>query len=204
MDNKIQNIVLFSIKGLLVLIGVILSIMVINVGDPSAMGDEEVMQLGVKEAIAQNKAESMTQSELEVWEMEEGMKIKKEREDNMKSKVSGVIDFTMIVIWICVIAVVLAFVYLAVVDTRKALITLAGLVGFGLFLIIIYYSVGDEVPQELVDKEHLKLPEETEQQKWVFLPENWRLASTAWISTGILASIAVIGAIGGWIRKMVI
>ena len=57
MDNKIQNIVLKSVMGLIILLGTLFTIWVVMSGDPGNMSDVELEQLAIQKAKAENLQE---------------------------------------------------------------------------------------------------------------------------------------------------
>lgn len=199
MDNKIQNLVLKGITGLIILLGVLFTVWVMQGGSPSNMGDEEMDQLAIKEAIELGKDASLSQVELDTWIYTRGREIKAEREEAQFGNVSTIIDFTVWIIYLVVFAIIVSFLYMFTVDMKKAIFSLLGIVGIVAFMLIIYYSVGDSVPEELVAKESLKGLEE---DKLLFTPGNWRIASAAVLSTAVLAIIALVGWIGGEVSKV--
>ena len=93
MDNKIQNIVLKSLMGLIIFLGTLFTIWVVMSGDPGNMSDVELEQLAIQKAKSENLQESMSQIDLDQWLRDTAKEIKTEKEKATFSAVSLVIDF---------------------------------------------------------------------------------------------------------------
>ncbi len=199
MDNKIQNIVLKSIMGLIVFLGTLFTIWVVMSGDPGNMSDVELEQLAIQKAKAENLQNSMSQIELDQWLRETAKEIKIEKEKATFSAVSLVIDFTKYIFYFTILLVVASVGYLFTVDAKKATINMAGIVGVVAFILIIYATAGSDVPQEYVAAETLKGVADEDRS---FTEGNWQFASAALTSTVILVGIALLGWIGGTVTKM--
>jgi len=199
MDNKIQNIVLKSIMGLIVFLGTLFTIWVVMSGDPGNMSDVELEQLAIQKAKAENLQNSMSQIELDQWLRETAKEIKIEKEKATFSAVSLVIDFTKYIFYFTILLVVASVGYLFTVDAKKATINMAGIFGVVAFILIIYSTAGSDVPQEYVAAETLKGVADEDRS---FTEGNWQFASAALTSTVILVGIALLGWIGGTVTKM--
>ena len=199
MDNKIQNIVLKSIMGLIVFLGTLFTIWVVMSGDPGNMSDVELEQLAIQKAKSENLQNSMSQIELDQWLRETAKEIKIEKEKATFSAVSLVIDFTKYIFYFTILLVVASVGYLFTVDAKKATINMAGIVGVVAFILIIYATAGSDVPQEYVAAETLKGVADEDRS---FTEGNWQFASAALTSTVILVGIALLGWIGGTVTKM--
>ena len=199
MDNKIQNIVLKSIMGLIVFLGTLFTIWVVMSGDPGNMSDVELEQLAIQKAKSENLQNSMSQIELDQWLRETAKEIKIEKEKATFSAVSLVIDFTKYIFYFTILLVVASVGYLFTVDAKKATINMAGIVGVVAFILIIYSTAGSDVPQEYVAAETLKGVADEDRS---FTEGNWQFASAALTSTVILVGIALLGWIGGTVTKM--
>ena len=198
MDSKIQNIILKSVTYVIAVVGVIFTLWVIRAGNPFMMGPEEIEQLGVH-YVKENKLdnEKLSQSQLNKLVKDWGEAEHERLEKEQKGNVSTIMNFTIVVLYITIAAIILGFIYLIVVDWKKALISLAGISAIILFIKIVLMTAGNEVPVELVVKEYLKTNEEPQ----MFTPDNWHLASAAYTSTVILAGTALIAWVGGEIAK---
>jgi len=199
MDNKIQNIVLKSIMGLIVFLGTLFTIWVVMSGDPGNMSDVELEQLAIQKAKSENLQNSMSQIELDQWLRETAKEIKIEKEKATFSAVSLVIDFTKYIFYFTILLVVASVGYLFTVDAKKATINMAGIFGVVAFILIIYSTAGSDVPQEYVAAETLKGVADEDRS---FTEGNWQFASAALTSTVILVGIALLGWIGGTVTKM--
>ena len=199
MDNKIQNIVLKSVMGLIIFLGTLFTIWVVMSGDPGNMSDVELEQLAIQKAKSENLQESMSQLDLDQWLRDTAKEIKTEREKATFSAVSLVIDFTQYIFYFTIILVIASVGYLFTVDAKKAAINMAGIVGVVGFILIVFYTAGSDVPQEYVAAETLKGVADEDRS---FTEGNWQFASAALTSTVILVGVAVFGWIGGTVTKM--
>ena len=199
MDNKIQNIVLKSIMGLIIFLGTLFTIWVVMSGDPGNMSDVELEQLAIQKAKSENLQDSMSQLDLDQWLRDTAKEIKTEKEKTTFSAVSLVIDFTQYVFYFTILLVVASVGYLFTVDAKKAAINMAGIVGVVAFIWIVWYTAGSDVPQEYVAAETLKGVADEDRS---FTEGNWQFASAALTSTVILVGIALLGWIGGTVMKI--
>ena len=199
MDNKIQNIVLKSVMGLIIFLGTLFTIWVVMSGDPGNMSDVELEQLAIQKAKSENLQESMSQLDLDQWLRDTAKEIKTEREKATFSAVSLVIDFTQYIFYFTIILVIASVGYLFTVDAKKAAINMAGIVGVVGFILIVFYTAGSDVPQEYVAAETLKGVADEDRS---FTEGNWQFASAALTSTVILTVVALLGWIGGTVMKI--
>ena len=199
MDHKIQNIVLKSVMGLIILLGTLFTISVVMSGDPGNMSDIELEQLAIQQAKAENLQNSMSQLDLDQWLRDTAQEIKTEKEKATFSAVSLVIDFTKYIFYFTILLVVASVGYLFTVDAKKAAINMAGIAGVVGFILIIYATAGSDVPQEYVAAETLKGVADEDRS---FTEGNWQFASAALTSTVILVGVALLGWIGGTVMKM--
>jgi hypothetical protein len=199
MDNKIQNIVLKSLMGLIIFLGTLFTIWVVMSGDPGNMSDVELEQLAIQKAKSENLQESMSQLDLDQWLRDTAKEIKTEKEKATFSAVSLVIDFTKYIFYFTILLVVASVGYLFTVDAKKAAINMAGILGVVGFILIIFYTAGSDVPQEYVAAETLKGVADEDRS---FTEGNWQFASAALTSTVILTVVALLGWIGGTVMKI--
>ena len=199
MDNKIQNIVLKSLMGLIIFLGTLFTIWVVMSGDPGNMSDVELEQLAIQKAKSENLQKSMSQLDLDQWLRDTAKEIKIEKEKATFSAVSLVIDFTKYIFYFTILLVVASVGYLFTVDAKKAAINMAGLLGVIGFILIIFYTAGSDVPQEYVAAETLKGVADEDRS---FTEGNWQFASAALTSTVVLTVIALLGWIGGTVMKV--
>jgi len=199
MDNKIQNIVLKSVMGLIIFLGTLFTVWVVMSGDPGNMSDVELEQLAIQKAKAENLQNSMSQIDLDQWLRDTAKEIKIEKEKTTFSAVSLVIDFTQYIFYFTILLVVASVGYLFTVDAKKAAINIAGIIGVVGFIFIIYSTAGSDVPQEYVAAETLKGVADEDRS---FTEGNWQFASAALTSTVILVVVALLGWIGGTVMKM--
>ena len=199
MDNKIQNIVLKSLMGLIIFLGTLFTIWVVMSGDPGNMSDVELEQLAIQKAKSENLQKSMSQIDLDQWLRDTAKEIKTEKEKATFSAVSLVIDFTKYIFYFTILLVVASVGYLFTVDAKKAAINMAGILGVIGFILIIFYTAGSDVPQEYVAAETLKGVADEDRS---FTEGNWQFASAALTSTVVLTVIALLGWIGGTVMKV--
>ena len=199
MDNKIQNIVLKSVMGLIIFLGTLFTVWVVMSGDPGNMSDVELEQLAIQKAKAENLQNSMSQIDLDQWLRDTAKEIKIEKEKTTFSAVSLVIDFTQYIFYFTILLVVASVGYLFTVDAKKAAINIAGIIGVVGFIFIIYSTAGSDVPQEYVAAETLKGVADEDRS---FTEGNWQFASAALTSTVILVVVALLGWIGGTVMKI--
>lgn len=199
MDNKIQNIVLKSVMGLIIFLGTLFTIWVVMSGDPGNMSDVELEQLAIQKAKSENLQESMSQLDLDQWLRDTAKEIKTEKEKATFSAVSLVIDFTKYIFYFTILLVVASVGYLFTVDAKKAAINMAGILGVIGFILIIFYTAGSDVPQEYVAAETLKGVADEDRS---FTEGNWQFASAALTSTVVLTVVALLGWIGGTVMKV--
>ena len=199
MDNKIQNIVLKSVMGLIIFLGTLFTVWVVMSGDPGNMSDVELEQLAIQKAKSENLQNSMSQLDLDQWLRDTAIEIKTEKEKATFDAVSLVIDFTKYVFIFTILLVVASVGYLFTIDAKKAAINMAGIVGVVGFILIIYYSSGSDIPQEYIDAETLRGIADEDR---AFTSANWQYASAALTSTIILTSVALLGWISGTVIKV--
>lgn len=200
MNNRIQNIVLKSISYIIIVVGVYLTFNIIGDGNPPGMSDAEFEQLAIREAKADNLQDQMTQVELDQWVVNRGQEIKEEQTEVLYNDVSTMYGFTYFIIMFSIILVLLAFLYLVVINPKKAIMTLVKIAAVGVVLLIVYNMADTTVPQALIDNEAARLVPEDDR---MYTPENWQLASFFWVSFEVLAGVAVVGIIAGLFAKFI-
>ena len=77
----------------------------------------------------------MTATKLNAHLSERTMEISKEKEETLWSDVSTLINFSMLIIYLAIGLVIAAFVYLAYIDSKKAIKALVGLGIFSFFIL---------------------------------------------------------------------
>ena len=196
MNSNIQNIVLKAITVIIIFFGVLFTYFVMVDDNPKEMSYEQQEQWAISEAIDSSYNETMTTAKLNAFKSERTAEIVREKEEILWNDVSTIIDFTIWAIYLSIFLVIAGFIYLAVIDTKKALKILAGIGIFVVFMFIIYNVASSEVPEHLLAKETSLLAEEK-----MHTPENWKMASAAISATGVLIVIALLGWIGGSVMK---
>ncbi len=184
MDIKIQNIVLKSVSALIILLGVYFTLMVMGDDNPNEMSYEQQEQWAIKEAIDQELNKTLTEAELNAFKAQRTTEIAAEKAETLSRDVSRVIDFSIYMLYLAAVLIVAAFVYLAVIDTKKALKILAGVALFILAMVIVYYSSSDSIPEGASAEQASSIGD-------------MNLASTAINATGLLIGIALLGWLGG-------
>lgn len=196
MDTKVQNIVLKSITGLIIFLGVLFTVMVMGDDNPAEMSYAQQEQWAIKEAKDLKLNEELSSSELNEHITNRTSEIAEEKSKALWSDVSLVIGFTNTILILGVIIILGGFIYLLVIDSKKALRILAGIGMFALLMVIVYAVSSSDVPAEMVNSEIGLLEEEK-----IHTPGNWKIASAAINATGILILVALIGWIGGTVVK---
>ena len=196
MDTKVQNIVLKSITGLIIFLGVLFTIMVMGDDNPAEMSYAQQEQWAIKEAKDLKLNEELSSSELNEHITSRTSEISLEKSKALWGDVSMVIGFTNAILILGVLIIIGGFIYLLVIDSKKALRILAGIGMFTLLMVIVYAVSSSDVPAEMVNSEIGLLEEEK-----IHTPGNWKIASAAINATGILILVALIGWIGGAVIK---
>ena len=196
MDTKVQNIVLKSITGLIIFLGVLFTVMVMGDDNPAEMSYAQQEQWAIKEAKDLKLNEELSSSELNEHITSRTSEISLEKSKALWGDVSMVIGFTNAILILGVLIIIGGFIYLLVIDSKKALRILAGIGMFTLLMVIVYAVSSSAVPAEMVNSEIGLLEEEK-----IHTPGNWKIASAAINATGILILVALIGWIGGAVIK---
>jgi len=196
MDTKVQNIVLKSITALIIFLGVLFTVWVMSDDNPAEMSYEQQEQWAIKEAKDQKLNETLSSVELNQHITQRTGEIAEEKSKTLWGDVSLVIGFTNTILFLAVLIVLGGFVYLFIIDSKKALRILSGIGIFALLMVIVYFASSSDVPAEMISSEVGLLEEEK-----IHTPENWQIASAAINATGILILVALIGWIGGTVVK---
>ena len=184
MDNKIQNIVLKSVSALIIFLGVFFTLKVMGDDNPNEMSYEQQEQWAIKEAIDQELNKTKTEAELNAFKAQRTTEIAAEKEETLSRDVSRVIDFSIYMLYLAALLIVAAFVYLAVIDTKKALKILTGVALFILVMVVVYYASSNSIPEGASAEKASSITD-------------MNLASTAINATGLLIGIALLGWLGG-------
>ena len=196
MDTKVQNVVLKSITALIIFLGVLFTVWVMSDDNPAEMSYEQQEQWAIKEAKDQKLNETLSSVELNQHITQRTGEIAEEKSKTLWGDVSLVIGFTNTILVLAVLIVLGGFVYLFIIDSKKALRILSGIGIFALLMVIVYFASSSDVPAEMISSEVGLLEEEK-----IHTPENWKIASAAINATGILILVALIGWIGGTVVK---
>ena len=196
MDTKVQNVVLKSITALIIFLGVLFTVWVMSDDNPAEMSYEQQEQWAIKEAKDQKLNETLSSVELNQHITQRTGEIAEEKSKTLWGDVSLVIGFTNTILVLAVLIVLGGFVYLFIIDSKKALRILSGIGIFALLMVIVYFASSSNVPAEMISSEVGLLEEEK-----IHTPENWKIASAAINATGILILVALIGWIGGTVVK---
>ena len=196
MDTKVQNIVLNSITVIIIFLGVLFTVWVMSDDNPAEMSYEQQEQWAIKEAKDQKLNETLSSVELNQHITQRTGEIAEEKSKTLWGDVSLVIGFTNTILVLAVLIVLGGFVYLFIIDSKKALRILSGIGIFALLMVIVYFASSSDVPAEMISSEVGLLEEEK-----IHTPENWKIASAAINATGILILVALIGWIGGTVVK---
>jgi hypothetical protein len=196
MDTKVQNIVLKSITALIIFLGVLFTVWVMSDDNPAEMSYEQQEQWAIKEAKDQKLNETLSSVELNQHITQRTGEIAEQKSKTLWGDVSLVIGFTNTILVLAVLIVLGGFVYLFIIDSKKALRILSGIGIFALLMVVVYFASSSDVPAEMISSEVGLLEEEK-----IHTPGNWKIASAAINATGILILVALIGWIGGTVIK---
>jgi heme/copper-type cytochrome/quinol oxidase subunit 4 len=194
MDNKTQNLVTKVTTYAIVFLGVLFTVWVMNDDNPTEMSYEQQKQWAIVEAKDQGLADQMTASELNAHLSQRTSEIAEEKQETLWNDVSTLIDFSNFIIILAVILVLAAFVYLAMLDSKKAIKALIGLGVFSVFILIVYLFSTNVSDQELNDYNSKLLNIDVEKSDIV-------MAKMAITSTLILIAAAGLGWIGSPLFK---
>jgi hypothetical protein len=158
------------------------------------MSYEQQKQWAIVEAKDQGLADQMTASELNAHLSQRTSEIAEEKQENLWNDVSTLIDFSNFIIILAVVLVLAAFVYLAMLDSKKAIKSLIGLGVFSVFILIVYLFSTNVSDQELNDYNSKLLNIDVEKSDIV-------MAKMAITSTLILIAAAGLGWIGSPLFK---
>jgi heme/copper-type cytochrome/quinol oxidase subunit 4 len=194
MDNKTQNLVTKVTTYAIVFLGVLFTVWVMNDDNPTEMSYEQQKQWAIVEAKDQGLADQMTASELNAHLSQRTSEIAEEKQETLWNDVSTLIDFSNFIIILAVVLVLAAFVYLAMLDSKKAIKSLIGLGVFSVFILIVYLFSTNVSDQELNDYNSKLLNIDVEKSDIV-------MAKMAITSTLILIAAAGLGWIGSPLFK---
>lgn len=190
MNNNILNIGLKSLVAILAVIGILLTVSLVQGGNPSAYDNQDIVKLGTEVAIEQGKNDQLTQAELDKFIIDEGLKIKAEREKEVQANVDTIMNFTFYLLGAVVLVLILGTLLSIAGDLKKYLIGIISTVAFLVLVYIIYVSTSSEVPIEYLTAEAKELADNPN-FKPVYTPENWKMVSAAFTTTLILGGIAI-------------
>lgn len=120
--------------------------------------------------------------------------IELEKLQTLDSDVSNLINFSLLIVYIGVGLILLAFIYLAIIDLKKALKILIGIIVFVTFVIIVYMS-SNNISTEELKFYNSNLNVDVKENDLV-------IAKTAITSTIILIGVAMLSWIGSPIFKL--
>ena len=189
MENNNQTLITKIVTYAIVFFGILFTIWVMNDDNPSEMSYEQQKQWSIVEAKEQGLATKMTASELNAHLSERTTQITEEKEQTLWSDVSTLINFSMFIIYLAIGLVISAFIYLAYVDSKKAIKSLIGLGIFTFFILAIYLFSYDVSDQELNDYNSKLLNIQVVKSDIV-------MAKMAISSTIVLIAFACIGWVG--------
>ena len=121
MDNNTQNLITKILTYSIVFFGILFTVWVMRDDNPSEMSYEQQKQWAIIEAKEQGLATEMTATKLNAHLSERTIEISKEKEETLWSDVSTLINFSMLIIYLAIGLVIAAFVYLAYIDSKKAI-----------------------------------------------------------------------------------
>lgn len=202
MNNNILNIGLKSLVAIIAIVGIILTISLVKGGNPSAYDNQDIVKLGTEVAIDQGKNDELSQVDLDRFIMEEGLKIKAEREKEVQENVNTIMNFTFYVLGAVVVVLLLGTVLSIAGDFKKYLIGIVSTIAFLILVYIIYATTSDVVPEMYTMAEAKELADNPDFVS-VYTPGNWKMVSASFTTTMILGGIAILMWIAGSVMKIV-
>lgn len=201
MNDKIINL---SSKGLMIIIiviGVVLSGMIMNYGNPYGMGKEETDAIGLEIAKSENAdKQGLTQEQLNNFIEEKGVEEKNNMLGQQGEKVSSTLYFSFVIMGLAAFLIVLALVAAIIGSPKKYMMGIVAGVGFAILLFVIYSMSGTDVPPSLVAAETEKL---SPGQEGLFTGDNWKIAGWALGSSIFLGIAAAVITAGSSVYKMI-
>ena len=194
MENNKQNLITKIVTYSIVFFGILFTVWVMLDDNPSEMSYEQQKQWAIVEAKEQGLASEMTATKLNAHLSERTLEITKEKQETLWSDVSTLINFSMIIIYLAIGLVIAAFIYLAYIDSKKAIKSLIGLGIFTFFILAVYLFSFNVSDQELLDYNSKLLSIKVVKSDIV-------MAKMAISSTIILILIAVLGWVGSPLFK---
>ena len=194
MENNKQNLITKIVTYSIVFFGILFTVWVMRDDNPSEMSYEQQKQWAIVEAKEQGLASEMTATKLNAHLSERTLEITKEKQETLWSDVSALINFSMFIIYLAIGLVIAAFIYLAYVDSQKAIKSLIGLAIFTFFILAVYLFSFNVSDQELFDYNSKLLSIKVVKSDIV-------MAKMAISSTIILIFIAVLGWVGSPLFK---
>lgn len=190
MDNKIFNTILKVVTAVIFVVGLFLSIQVMRDGDPKNVDAE---QLGIIEWNAQldnHIANGGTKEDFSSDKSPEemGAELAAEKEESIASGVSTTINFTLIILWGCVIISLLTFLFAVITDFKRFVPFLAGTLILLIIIGISYAVSSDVIPANLASKTDA---------------DTYKLVGTGILTSMILTTLAAAGWVVGEAIKMV-
>ena len=189
MENNKQNLITKIVTYSIVFFGILFTVWVMLDDNPSEMSYEQQKQWAIVEAKEQGLASEMTATKLNAHLSERTLEITKEKQETLWSDVSTLINFSMIIIYLAIGLVIAAFIYLAYIDSKKAIKSLIGLGIFTFFILAVYLFSFNVSDQELLDYNSKLLSIKVVKSDIV-------MAKMAISSTIILILFAVLGWVG--------
>ena len=202
MNNNIINVGLKALVAIIAIVGIFLTVSLVKSGNPSAYDNKEIISLGTEQAKLQDMQDKLTQAELEQWIMDEGLKIKEQREKEVQAKVDVLLNFTIYLLYFVVLILIAGTVFSIAIDFKRYVV---GLIGGAVFLIlayVVYTTTSDVVPAEYVAMEAQELASNPNYEP-LYTPENWKMVSAAFSLTVILGGIAILAWISGSVMKFI-
>ncbi|MFL2564862.1 MAG: hypothetical protein ACJ0QN_03610 [Parvicellaceae bacterium] len=194
MENNKQNLITKIVTYSIVFFGILFTVWVMRDDNPSEMSYEQQKQWAIVEAKEQGLASEMTATKLNAHLSERTLEITKEKQETLWSDVSALINFSMFIIYLAIGLVIAAFIYLAYIDSQKAIKSLIGLGIFTFFILAVYLFSFNVSDQELFDYNSKLLSIKVVKSDIV-------MAKMAISSTIILIFIAVLGWVGSPLFK---
>lgn len=184
------NIIVRAVTAVIFVVGLALSMIVISKGDPRSVDADQLGVIEWNKLVDAHEAKNGKDAPFthDKTPQELGQEKFDEIERNIVGTVSTTIDFTMIVLWACVIISLLSFLIALVTDFKRFMPFIIGTVALLIIIGISYALSSDIVPSDLTNKSNAS---------------TYRLVGTGVLTSFILTALAGLGWVAGEVLKLV-
>jgi len=200
MNDKIINISSKALMLVIIVIGIVFSAIIMSYGNPKGYKEKDIYQLGKEVALQKELDKTATQQELDAFIEETGAKIKNEMMEEQDGHVFNVINFTVYVIGLALLLIIVALAIGLIGNPKKSIKGIAGAVGLGLLIFIIYSSSSDTLFDYMIEK-NAELAKDNREP--IYDAVGMKLAGGSIVTSLILIGLAIIAWVGSAFYKMV-